>query len=56
MDGRITSHKNTIAGGIVGVAIVVYGFIFDKDIFDYLQGILEYLEHLEIDEFLIAGP
>jgi len=55
MEGRLSSYKNTIAGGIVGFAIIAYGFIFEKDIFDYLQGILEYLEHLEIDEFLIAG-
>ena len=52
---RLTSFRNTIAGGIVGVAIIAYGFVFEKDIFDYLLGILEYLEHLEADEFLIAG-
>lgn len=55
MEGRFSSFKNTIAGGIVGVAIVVYGFLSEKDIFEYLLGILEYLEHFEIDEFLIAG-
>ena len=55
MEIRSTSFKNTIAGGIVGVAIVLYGFLFEKDIFDYLSAILAYLEHLEIDEILIAG-
>lgn len=55
MEGRFTSFKNTIAGGIVGVAIVIYGFLSEKDIFAYLTGILEHLEHLEADELLIAG-
>ena len=55
MEGRFHSFKNTIAGGIVGVAIVVYGFLSEKDVFQYLSVILDYLEHLEIDEFLVAG-
>ncbi len=55
MEGRSTSFKNTIAGGIVGVAIIVYGFLSEKDIFEYLSALLDYLEHLEADEFLIAG-
>ena len=55
MEGRFTSYKNTIAGGIVGVAIIVYGFLSEKDIFEYLSALLDYLEHLEADEFLIAG-
>ena len=55
MERRFNLFKNTIAGGIVGVAIIVYGFLSDKDVFEYLHGVLEYLEHLEIDEFLIAG-
>jgi hypothetical protein len=55
MEGRFTSFKNTIAGGIVGVAIIVYGFLSEKDVFAYLRGLLEYLEHFEVDEFLIAG-
>lgn len=55
MEGRSTSFKNTIAGGLVGIAIVVYGFLAEKDVFDYLHAVLEYLEHLEADEFLIAG-
>jgi hypothetical protein len=52
VEGRFHSFKNTIAGGIVGVAIVVYGFLSEKDVFQYLSLILE---HLEVDEFLIAG-
>lgn len=55
MDGRIQSFRNTIAGGIVGVAIIAYGFLSEKDIFDYLSAVLTYLEHLEVDEVLIAG-
>ena len=55
MDGRITSYRNTIAGGIVGVAIIAYGFLFERDIFAYLSAVLAYLEHLELDEILIAG-
>jgi hypothetical protein len=55
MDGRIASYKNTISGGIVGVAIIAYGFLFKRDIFDYLSAVLAYLEHLELDEILIAG-
>lgn len=55
MEGRFTSFKDTVAGGIVGIGIVVYGFLSEKDIFEYLSAVLEYLEHLEIDEFLIAG-
>jgi hypothetical protein len=55
VEGRFHSFKNTIAGGIVGVAIVMYGFLSEVDVFQYLSLILEYLEHLEVDEFLIAG-
>ena len=55
MEGRFSAYKNTIAGSIVGVATIVYGFLSDKDVFQYLKGILDYLEHFEIDEFLIAG-
>lgn len=55
MDGRFHSFKNTIAGGIVGVAIIVYGFLSQKDVFQYLSLVLDYLEHFEVDEILIAG-
>lgn len=57
MEGKVSgrSFKNTLAGGIVGLGIVGYGFLLEKDVFDYLVALLEYLEHLEIDEFLIAG-
>lgn len=54
MEGRFSPFKNTIASGIVGVAIIVYGFLSERDVFDYLQGILAYLEHFEADEILIA--
>jgi len=51
----IRKFKLTGTAGLVGLAVVLYGFIFQKDLFDHLLVFLEYLEHLEIDEFLIAG-
>lgn len=52
---KLQHFKNTLIGGIVGVAIVVYGFLFHKDVFDALISVLEYLEAYEADEILIAA-
>jgi hypothetical protein len=51
----IRNFKYTGAGGLLGLGVVVYGFLLQKDVFEYLLAVLDYLEHLEIDEFLIAG-
>lgn len=51
----IRNFKHTGAGGLLGLGVVAYGFLLHEDVFDYLLAVLTYLEHLEIDEFLIAG-
>ncbi len=48
-------HRLTLVGLTIAVAVLIFAIIFDFEVFEAAIGFLDYLEHFEIDEFIIPA-
>ncbi len=47
------SNKYTIIGFIISITILIFSLVFDLDIFEKLNAVLQSIEYFEVDEIII---